>query len=192
MLNKLWPAFLIISIIFAILNGKIGELNSSIFESANSAVQLTITLFGTLCFWNGIMQIAIKSSLVDTICKILNPLIKILFPEIKKGGKTHKEISMNIIANMLGLGNAATPLGLKAMQSMQDENQNKDKLSNSMVMFIIINTASIQIIPTTVIAIRNSLNSAEPSKIILPVWLVTICAAASAVLAGKIITKFVK
>lgn len=192
MLNKLWPAFLIISIIFAILNGKIGELNSSIFESANSAVQLTITLFGTLCFWNGIMQIAIKSSLVDTICKILNPLIKILFPEIKKGGKTHKEISMNIIANMLGLGNAATPLGLKAMQSMQDENQNKDKLSNSMVMFIIINTASIQIIPTTVIAIRNSLNSAEPSKIILPVWLVTVCAAASAVLAGKIITKFVK
>ena len=192
MLNKLWPAFLIISIIFAILNGKIGELNSSIFESANSAVQLTITLFGTLCFWNGIMQIAIKSSLVDTICKILNPLIKILFPEIKKGGKTHKEISMNIIANMLGLGNAATPLGLKAMQSMQDENKNKDKLSNSMVMFIIINTASIQIIPTTVIAIRNSLNSAEPSKIILPVWLVTICAAASAVLAGKIITKFVK
>lgn len=192
MLNKLWPAFLIISIIFAILNGKIGELNSSIFESANSAVQLTITLFGTLCFWNGIMQIAIKSSLVDTICKILNPLIKILFPEIKKGGKTHKEISMNIIANMLGLGNAATPLGLKAMQSMQDENKNKDKLSNSMVMFIIINTASIQIIPTTVIAIRNSLNSVEPSKIILPVWLVTICAAASAVLAGKIITKFVK
>ncbi len=192
MLNKLWPAFLIISIIFAILNGKIGELNSSIFESANSAVQLTITLFGTLCFWNGIMQIAIKSSLVDTICKILNPLIKILFPEIKKGGKTHKEISMNIIANMLGLGNAATPLGLKAMQSMQDENQNKDKLSNSMVMFIIINTASIQIIPTTVIAIRNSLNSVEPSKIILPVWIVTICAAASAVLAGKIITKFVK
>lgn len=192
MLNKLWPAFLIISIIFAILNGKIGELNSSIFESANSAVQLTITLFGTLCFWNGIMQIAIKSSLVDTICKILNPLIKILFPEIKKGGKTHKEISMNIIANMLGLGNAATPLGLKAMQSMQDENQNKDKLSNSMVMFIIINTASIQIIPTTVIAIRNSLNSVEPSKIILPVWIVTICAAASAVLAGKIIMKFVK
>mgnify|MGYP000442217260 CR=1 FL=1 len=192
MLNKLWPAFLIISIIFAILNGRIGDLNNSIFESANSAVQLTITLFGTLCFWNGIMQIAIKSSLVDTICKILNPLIKFLFPEIKKGEKTHKEISMNIIANMLGLGNAATPLGLKAMKSMQEENQNKDRLSNSMVMFIIVNTASIQIIPTTVIAIRNSLNSGDPSKIILPVWIVTICAAASAVLVGKIITKFGK
>lgn len=138
------------------------------------------------------MQIAIKSSLVDTICKILNPLIKFLFPEIKKGEKTHKEISMNIIANMLGLGNAATPLGLKAMKSMQEENQNKDRLSNSMVMFIIVNTASIQIIPTTVIAIRNSLNSGDPSKIILPVWIVTICAAASAVLVGKIITKFGK
>ena len=192
MLNKLWPAFLIISIIYAIFSGKIGDLNNSIFASADSAVQLAITLFGTLCFWNGIMQIAIKSSLVDTICKILNPLIKFLFPEIKKGGKIHKEISMNIIANLLGLGNAATPLGLKAMKSMQEENPNKDRLSNSMVMFIIINTASIQIIPTTVIAIRNSLKSGNPSKIILPVWIATICAAVAATFMGKLITKFGK
>lgn len=189
MLNKLWPVFLGISIIYAIFNGTIDKLNNSIFESADSAVNLTITLFGTLCFWNGIMKVAMKSSLVDTICKILNPLIKQIFPEVKKGGKIHKEISMNIIANMLGLGNAATPLGLKAMQSMQEENPNKEKLSNSMMMFIIINTASIQIIPTTVIAIRNSLNSTDPSKIILPVWIVTICAAASAIIMGKILIK---
>lgn len=187
MLNKLWPVFLIISIIYAIFNGKIGELNNSIFASADSAVQLTITLFGTLCFWNGIMQIAMKSSLVDTISKLLNPLIKLLFPEIKKGGKIHKEISMNMIANMLGLGNAATPLGLKAMKSMQEINPEKDKLSNPMAMFIIVNTASIQIIPTTVIAIRNSLGSSEPSQIILPVWIVTIIAAVTAVLVGKLL-----
>lgn len=189
MLNKLWPVFLIVSIIYAICTGRIEELNNSIFASADSAVSLTITLFGTLCFWNGIMQIAMKSSLVDTICKLLNPLIKLLFPEIKKGEKIHKEISMNIIANMLGLGNAATPLGLKAMQSMQEENPQKDRLTNSMAMFIIINTASIQIIPTTVIAIRNSLNSSDPSKIIFPVWIVTICAAIVAVLMGKILIK---
>lgn len=192
MLNKLWPIFLIISIIYAILSGKIEDLNNSIFSSAGSAVELTITLFGTLCFWNGIMQIAIKSNLVDTICKILNPLIKLIFPKIKKGSKVHKEISMNIIANMLGLGNAATPLGLKAMESMQEENPQKDKLTNEMALFIILNTASIQIIPTTVIAIRNSLGSTQPSNIILPVWIATICAATGAVLIGKIFIKLGK
>lgn len=192
MLNKLWPFFLIISIIYAILNGKIADLNNSIFDSAKSAVELTITLFGTLCLWNGIMQIAIKSNLVNIICKALRPAIKFLFPKIKIGSKVEQEISMNITANILGLGNAATPLGLKAMKSMQKENQKKDTLSDSMVMFIIINTASIQLIPTTVIAIRNSLNSTNPSEIILPVWIVTICAAISAVLAGKLIIKFVR
>lgn len=192
MLNKLWPIFLIVSIIYAMLSGKIENLNNSIFESANSAVELTVTLFGTLCFWNGIMQIAMKSSLVDTICKILNPIIKLLFPKIKKESKVHKEISLNILANMLGLGNAATPLGLKAMQTMQEENNKKDKLTDDMTMFIIINTASIQIIPSTVIAIRNSLGSNEPSKIILPVWVVTICAALGAVIMGKILTKIRK
>ena len=189
MLNKLWPIFLIISIVYAIFTGNIEKLNNSIFESADNAVNLTITLFGTLCFWNGIMQIAMKSSLVETISKLLNPIIKLLFPEIKKGEKVHKEISMNMTANMLGLGNAATPLGLKAMQSMQEENPQKDRLSNSMLMFIVINTASIQIIPTTVIAIRNSLNSADPSRIIFPVWIVTICAATAAVVMGKILIK---
>lgn len=192
MLNKLWPFFLIISIIYAIFNGKIEDLNSSIFDSAKSAVELTITLFGTLCLWNGIMQIAIKSNLANIICKALRPAIKFLFPKIKIGSKVEQEISMNITANILGLGNAATPLGLKAMKSMQKENPKKDTLSDSMVMFIIINTASIQLIPTTVIAIRNSLNSTNPSEIILPVWIVTICAAISAVLAGKLIIKFVR
>jgi len=192
MLNKLWPIFLIISIIYAILSGNIGELNNSIFEAAENAVQLTITFFGTICLWNGIMQIAMKSSLVDTISKLLNPLIKLLFPDIKRGGKIHKEISMNMTANMLGLGNAATPLGLRAMKSMQEINPQKDRLSNSMAMFIIINTASIQLIPTTVIAIRKSLGSSEPSQIILPVWIVTIIAAITAILVGKFIIKLGK
>lgn len=192
MLNKIWPFFLIVSIIYAILTGNIEKLNNSIFEGADNAVKLVITLFGTICFWNGIMQIAMKSSLVDTITKILNPIIKIIFPEIKKGDKIHKEISMNMVANVLGLGNAATPLGLKAMQSMQEKNLEKDKLSDSMLMFIIINTASIQIIPTTVLAIRNSLGSKEPSSIMFAVWVVTICAAISAILVGKLIIKMGK
>ncbi len=123
------------------------------------------------------MQIANKTSIIDKLTKLLKPIIKILFPEMKENKHIQKEISMNMIANILGLGNAATPLGLKAMKSMQKENSKKDTLSDSMLLFIVLNTASIQIIPTTVIAIRNSLGSANPTKIVFPVWIATICAA---------------
>ena len=105
------------------------------------------------------MKIAEKTSVITKLTKILNPIIKILFPELKNEKEIRKEIAMNMIANILGLGNAATPLGIKAMKSMQKINLNKETLSNSMVMLIVLNTASIQIIPTTVIAIRASLNS---------------------------------
>lgn len=110
MLNILWPSFLIVSIIFAIISGNLKELNNSIFESTNSAVSLCITLIGTMCLWNGIMQIASKTSAMKKITNFLGPLMKILFPNIDKNNKIYQEISMNIVANILGLGNAATPL----------------------------------------------------------------------------------
>ncbi len=177
MLNKLWPAFIIISFSYAIFSGNLEKLNATIFSSTSDAINLCISLLGTICLWNGIMQIANKTTIIDKLVKILNPIINLLFPEIKKNKQIKKEISMNVIANILGLGNAATPLGLKAMKSMQKENPKKDQLTNSMMIFIVLNTASIQIIPTTVIAIRNSLGSNEPTKIIFPVWIATICAA---------------
>lgn len=135
------------------------------------------------------MQIANKTTFIDKLSRILKPIIRILFPELKDNEKIQKEISMNMVANILGLGNAATPLGLKAMKSMQKENNKKDALSNSMMMFIVINTASIQIIPTTVIAIRNSLGSNNPTAIVFPVWIATICAAISGVVATKVLIK---
>lgn len=189
MLNIIWPLFLIISFVYAILNGRISEVNNSIFESTKLAVELCISLLGTICLWNGIMQIASKTSIVKHLTKLLNPIMKKLFPDIKKEDKVHKEITMNIIANIMGLGNAATPLGLKAMKSMQKDNKEKDKLSNSMAIFIVLNTASIQIIPTTVIAIRNSLGSSNPTAMIIPVWISTILAAGSAVLSAKLLMK---
>ena len=193
MLNKLWPAFLIVSIIYAILTGNTEKLGNSIFESTDNAVKFVMTLLGSICFWNGIMKIAMKSnSLVEIITKLLNPIIKIIFPKIKKEDKAYKEISMNMVANILGLGNAATPLGLKAIKSMQESNLEKDKLSDSMLMFIIINTASIQLIPTTVIATRSALGAVKPSDIIFAVWIVTICAAIAAMLVGKLIIKLGK
>ena len=135
------------------------------------------------------MQIANKTTFVNKLSGVLKPIIKILFPELKNNEKIQKEISMNMVANILGLGNAATPLGLKAMKSMQKENNKKDVLSDSMMMFIVINTASIQIIPTTVIAIRNNLGSTNPTVIVFPVWIATICAAIAGVIATKVLIK---
>ena len=189
MLNIIWPIFIIISIAYSFFVGRVDEVNTSIFESAESTVNLTLTFFGTLCLWNGIMEIASNTTLMEKLTKFLTPVMKFLFPEVKKQDKEYKEISMNMVANILGLGNAATPLGLKAMETMQEKNNNKEKLSNSMAMLIVINTASLQVIPTTIIAIRTSLDSTNPTSIIVPVWIATIAAFITVVTLSKILSK---
>ncbi len=192
MLNILWPIFIVISYIYALFSGNLEKVNSGIFESASTAVELTLTFFGTITLWCGIMQIAKDSSLSRKLSKALNPLIKFLFPDVDKNSKAHEEISLNMIANILGLGNASTPLGLQAMETLQKQNPSKTTLSNSMAMLVLINTASLQLIPTTVIAIRTSLNSTNPTSIILPVWVATLSAAMSAIIAAKIFIKLGK
>ena len=189
MLNKIWPFFIIVAFAFAIYTGNISNVNTAIFSSAEQTVSLCITLLGTMWLWNGIMNIAVKTSLISKLTKFMKPFINFLFPDLKNDEKISEQVSMNIIANILGLGNASTPLGLKAISSMQEKNTNKKALTNSMAMFILVNTASLQIIPTTVIAIRSSLGSAEPSKIILAVWVATIAAFVTAIFFGKILSK---
>ena len=192
MLNIIWPLFIVISFIYAFFSGNIEQVSNGIFESLTDVVNLSLTFLGTMCLWNGIMEIAKKTTLIKKLTSLLKPLIKFLFPELTKNEKAKEEISMNIIANVLGLGNAATPLGLKAMKTMQKENKDKTTLSNSMALFILINTASIQLIPTNVIAIRNSLNSTAPTQIIFPVWIATIVAAISSIMAAKVFIKMGK
>jgi len=190
MLNILWPIFIIISISYAIASGNIESLNASIFESAESAVNLTLTLLGMTCLWSGIMEIASKTRIIYYLSKFLKPITQRLFSNLSEN--SYNNIIMNIIANILGLGNAATPLGLKAMSELQKENENKDELSDNMMMLIVLNTASLQIIPTTIIAIRSSLGSENPTKIIFPVWISTICAAIVGIVCTKIIIKLTK
>ncbi len=189
MLNVIWPIFIIISFIYAFLVGRVDDVNQSIFDSAASAVELSITFLGTICLWNGVMKIVQETSLIEKLTKLLRPIMKCLFPNLKDKDTANKEISMNLIANILGLGNAATPLGLKAMKTMQKENEKKDTLSNSMAMFIVLNTASLQLVPTTVIAIRSSLGSENPSSIILPIWIVSIITVVTGVCITKILMK---
>ena len=190
MLNILWPVFIIISIVYAIFSGNIENLNNSIFESTESAVNLTLALIGMTCLWSGIMEIASKTKIIEYLSKFLRPITKKLFLDLNEN--SYNNIVMNIIANILGLGNAATPLGLKAMKELQKENKNKEQLSDNMMMLIVLNTASLQIIPTTVIAIRSSLGSLNPTKIIFPVWISTICAAIVGIVFTKIIIIYTK
>ena len=189
MLNILWPIFIILSFMYALVSGKVNEVNNGIFTSLSDAVELTITFLGTICLWNGIMEIAKKTSLINKMTNMLKPLINFLFPDLKENKIAKQEIWMNMIANILGLGNAATPLGIKAMKTMQKQNRKKDTLTNSMMMFIVINTASLQLIPTNVIAIRTSLNSENPTSIILPVWIATIIAAIIGIAFTKLLIK---
>ena len=135
------------------------------------------------------MEIAKKTSLTNALSKALKPFINFLFPELKNNKQAQDEISMNMVANLLGLGNAATPLGLKAMKTMQQDNPQKDTLTNSMAMFIVINTASLQLIPTNVIAIRSSLGSNSPSGIIIQVWFATIIAGIVGITSAKLLMK---
>ena len=189
MLNILWPVFIILSFVYAIITGKVNEVNNGIFEALENAVELSITFLGTISLWNGIMEIAKNTTLINKLTNMLRPVIRRLFPELKNNEKANQEISINMIANILGLGNAATPLGIKAMKTMQEDNERKDELSNSMMMFILLNTASLQLIPTNVIAIRTSLGSQNPTSIIIPVWISSIVAAIVGILFVKILIK---
>lgn len=170
MINKIWCFFIIISLIFAIVNGNLETVNQSIFSAINDTTQMVINMFGSMCFWCGIMAIISETSLQEKLKKIICPMNKKIFKNLDEKSEAYEHISVNMVTNMLGIGNAATPAGLKAALELEKENPYDDKLSDEMVMFIAINTASLQVIPTNVIAIRNSLNSENPSGIILGVW----------------------
>ncbi|MCI8833719.1 MAG: nucleoside recognition protein [Clostridia bacterium] len=186
MLNIIWPIFIIISYIYAIITGNIEKVNVEIFNSVNEAVSLSINLLGAMCLWCGIMKIAQNTNLIIRFTKLLNPIMNWLFPELKENKEAKEQIAMNMTANILGIGNASTPLGLKAMETLQKDNKDKERLSDSMAMLIVLNTASLQIIPTTIIAIRVSLESKNPTSIIVPVWIATICAAIAGVISVKL------
>jgi spore maturation protein A len=169
----------------AIFNGRLQQVVKALFESAQTAVQMCINLIGILCLWSGIVKIADKCGIIQKISKIANPIIKLLFPKLQKNSEASGHIAMNMTANFLGLGNIATPMGLKAMIELQKLNSNKNVVSDEMLMFIILNTASIQIIPTSAIALRTTYGSSNPTSIVIP----TIIASLISVIIGVIIIK---
>lgn len=175
MINKLWGFFLIIGILFTILSGASDTLNDTILTSATSGVDMVLDLLPIVVLWSGIMKIAEESGMLNKIAIIFSPLLKKLFPSLKKDSKALGYITSNIAANALGLGNAATPFGLKAMEEMQKENPNKEVASDAMITFLVLNTSGVTLIPTTVIALRLMHGSTNPEEIIAPAILATMC-----------------
>ena len=176
MLNYVWAGMLVAGFITGILNGRVDEVTQAAFSSAGRAVELSIGLLGIICLWSGLMNIAEKSGLIKVVAWLTKPILRLLFPQIAKNNRALGAIVMNLAANFLGLGNAATPLGIRAMNELQKVNGKSDIASDSMCMFLVLNTSAIQLIPTTVIALRINAGSTAPSEITFGVWMASICA----------------
>ena len=185
MLNYLWSFIILISVISALLSGRISELSNAVITGSRDAVTLAISILGMMCFWTGMMKIAEKSDLTQKISKIFEPFIKFIFPNCKSNSKASHAICMNITANLLGLGNAATPFGIRAMQELQKTNPNPKNATNSMVMLAIINTASLQLIPTMLLSLRQKYSSPNPMKILPFLWITSVCALTVGITAAK-------
>jgi len=171
-INYIWAFFIIIGVFYGILTGNIENINNTLINSGTNAIEMIFKLIPLMCLWLGIMNIAKDSGLIDILAKKLNRILKILFPEIPENHEALTYISSNIIMNMLGVGNAATPFGLKAMKEMQKLNKNKDVASRSMITFLVINTSSVTIIPTTIVSFRVLNNSVNPTGIV-PLCIIT-------------------
>ncbi len=191
-MNYIFYFLIVISIIAGALNGKLSDVVNAILQGAELSVKVAFSLIGIMAFWLGMMKIAKECGLIDIIAKIIKPLTKRLFKEIPSDSPAVGDIAMSISANAFGLTNAATPIGIKAMEELQRNNKDKHSASNAMCMFLAMNTAGFQLVPATVIAVLISIGYKNPTSIIAPTLLVTSIAFVSAVILAKVFEKIWK
>lgn len=172
MMKWVFGILIILSVFFGVSTGKISDVSNAALDSGKDTIDLFLILIGSMAIWGGLMRIAEKSGITDKIAKLFNPIAKLLFKGLNPKGKAFKAITMNITANLLGLGNAATPLGLEAMRQIEKEDKTKDTASRNMIMFVVMNTASMQLIPSTIATLRLENGSKEPLDI-LPAVLIS-------------------
>ncbi len=186
MIGKICGLICVLSFIFGLVTGNVGQMNEAIFEGASNAVSLTVSLIGTMCLWNGIMRVASASGLIERFSRVMAPLLKFLFPDAYRKNNGLGEIAVSISANVFGIGNAATPLAIKAMERLQQNNNNKTVASNDMVMFTVLGTASLDLFPTTLIALRQTAGSVNAVEVVVPIWICSFVTAALGVILVKI------
>ena len=189
-MNYIFYFLIVISIVFGAVNGRLAEVTNSILTGAELSVKVAFSLIGIMAFWLGMMKIAEKCGLVQIFARIIKPVTKRLFNEIPEESPAIGDIAMNFSANALGLTNAATPIGIKAMEELQKENLDKTSASNSMCTLLAMNTAGFQLIPATVLAVLIGIGYKNPTEIIAPTLLVTTIAFVSAIILAKIFQKF--
>lgn len=188
-MNYIFYFLIVISIITGAMNGKLSDVVNAILTGADKSVKIALSLVGIMAFWLGIMKIAEKSGLVELFARLIKPITKRLFPDIPEEDAAIGDIAMNFSANALGLTNAATPIGLKAMKELQEHNKNKKTASNAMCMFLGMNTASFQLVPATVIAVLVGAGYQNPTEIIAPTLIVTSFTFLCAIFLAKVFEK---
>lgn len=189
MLNKLWGFMIVIGILFAAFNGRMGAVGTAALDSSKEAVTLCITMLGIMSMWTGLMNIAKKAGIIDALTKGLRPVLAFLFPGVPKDHKANEYMAANMISNVLGLGWAATPMGLKAMEQLKELNQGSHIASTDMCTFLIINISSLQLIPVNIIAYRSQYGSVTPTAIIGMGLVATIASTAAGVIFSVIARK---
>lgn len=187
-LNSIWFGMMAASILCAAATGRLGELSTALLEGAQNAVEFSILLLGSMCVWLGFLQVAEESGLSRLFARLLSPVIRRLFPEYGQDLEVQGKISMNLSANLLGLGNAATPLGLAAMEAMKEKNPGQTP-TRGMILFVVMNTASLQLIPMNMAAMRAANGSVEPFGILPEIWLTSAASLAVSLAACKLLER---
>lgn len=174
MVNKIWGSFIIIGLLYGFITGKIDIMNQEIIECGSSSLELFFTMFPMMILWSGIMKIAQEAGILKFLSKLLQPFFSLIFPELKKDDPALQYIASNLTINMLGIHNASTPFGLKAMKCLQEENPKKNTASKSMITFLVLNTSGVTLIATDIIAVRSSMGSMNPTELLFVTILATI------------------
>lgn len=178
-----------LSVLFALLTGKMDAVSNAFLSESAGAVELALSLIGVICLWSGLMRVAQSAGLTERLAKLFSPLLGRLFRGLKKGGRAMQYITLNLTANLLGLGNASTPFGLAAMREMEKEENGGESASHNMILFTVMNTASLQLIPTTVAALRLKNGSSAPMEILPCVWLASAGSLAAALLGASLLRR---
>lgn len=189
MMNLIWVALILFSYIFSLFAGTTEAVTAAVFSGSKDAVELVLSLLGMMCLWTGLLEVAEQSGLTKKVERLLSPLTRVLFPSLPDGSEAKSAIVMSMTANLLGLSNAATPLGLAAMEKLSQRNLTPGVASDDMCMFVVINTASITLIPTTLLTLRSAAGSVAPFEIMVPVWICSVLSVASGILAAKIFAR---
>jgi len=182
MIGKIFGIMSVVSVVFSLFTSRIRELGTAVIDGASAAVGLTISLCGMMCLWCGIMRVLEHSGMIRRISLLLSPFLRCFFPDAYRKREGCDEIAANVSANLLGIGNAATPLAICAMEKLQKNNPHPDTASHDMITLAVLNTASISIVPSTILALRRAAGSTDPFAVVVPIWICSLCTSSFALI----------